>query len=159
MSFCRRCLSRWLRLVFVTPSPQRHPNEPATRFVFQNGIIFFVGQMGLLKANKLMSLGIHNRLVYDTVKFCFHDCLFRRSDNARSAFVCVCRAFCYLFWCSWWLFRTGSVRVQVNVIAGSISNLVAGLYQVIVFYACRETQREGLANTHAYKWSLKWSLQ
>ena len=47
--------------LFVTPSPKRHPNEPATRFVFQNGIIFFVGQMRFLKANKLMSLGIHNR--------------------------------------------------------------------------------------------------
>ena len=41
--------------------------------------------------------------------------------------------------------------VQVNVIAGSTSNLAAGLYQVIVFYACRETQRKRLANTHAYK--------
>ena len=50
--------------LFVTPSPKRHPNEPATRFVFQNGIIFFVGQMRFLKANKLMSSGgRHNRPV------------------------------------------------------------------------------------------------
>ena len=50
--------------LFVTPGPKRHPNEPATRFVFQNGIIFFVGQMRFLKANELMSSGgRHNQSV------------------------------------------------------------------------------------------------